>query len=210
MENNNEKTQMVNPNEMDRTKRTIKMKNLDPKRASLLNSAVAGVAGVSVGALFMSFANSSPTSKQDGVDMEVEVDAAIPFSELELDTMSFSDAFAAAREEMGAGGLFEWHGQTYNTFRADELATAKSDPQVWDDICFHIDHSHQDAIYTTEEEILDILNDEGSAIAELEELNDNEDLTINDSDVFSDDHLFVLNDDNDDDIVLEDKNDISI
>ena len=209
MENNSEKTKMVNPNEMDRTKRTIKMKNLDPKRASLLNSAVAGVAGVSVGALFMSFARPTPTPENaEGVDMEVEVDAAIPFSELELDTMSFGDAFAAAREEMGAGGLFQWHGQTFNTFHADELTTAKADSQVWDEICLQIDPSHQTATYTSEEEILDILNDEGSAIAELEELNDNEDLTINDQDAFSDDHLVVLN--NDDDIVLEDNNDISI
>jgi len=37
------------------------------------------------------------------------------------DDMSFSEAFASAREEMGAGGVFAWHGQYYNTFYAEEL-----------------------------------------------------------------------------------------
>jgi hypothetical protein len=37
------------------------------------------------------------------------------------DDMSFSEAFSAAREELGAGGVFAWHGQYYNTFYAEEL-----------------------------------------------------------------------------------------
>lgn len=208
MENNSQKTQLVNPVEMDRTKRTIKMKNLDPKKASLLESAVAGVAGVSIGALCMSFVSSSPSdSTSEGVDMEVEVNAAAPFSELDLDSMSFSDAFASARDEMGAGGFFEWHGQTYNTMRADELSAAKSDAEIWNEVCIRIDPQHEEATYSTDEEIMDILNDEDSAIAELDILNDNEDLTINDNDVFSEDHLFVINDDSDDDVVLKDNSD---
>lgn len=32
------------------------------------------------------------------------------------DTMTFEDAFAASREEVGPGGVFNWHGNTYNTF----------------------------------------------------------------------------------------------
>lgn len=36
------------------------------------------------------------------------------------DDMSFSEAFAAARAEVGPGGAFEWHGQVYGTFLADE------------------------------------------------------------------------------------------
>lgn len=35
--------------------------------------------------------------------------------------MSFGEAFSAAREELGAGGVFAWHGQYYNTFYAEEL-----------------------------------------------------------------------------------------
>jgi len=36
------------------------------------------------------------------------------------DDMSFSQAFAAARAEVGAGGAFEWHGRVYGTYYKDE------------------------------------------------------------------------------------------
>ena len=34
--------------------------------------------------------------------------------------MSFGQAFIAAREEVGMGGVFSWHGHWYNTFEKDE------------------------------------------------------------------------------------------
>jgi hypothetical protein len=34
--------------------------------------------------------------------------------------MSFKDAFAVAREEVGPGGVFEWHGKSYNTYTTEE------------------------------------------------------------------------------------------
>ncbi len=36
------------------------------------------------------------------------------------DSMSFSEAFATARAEVGAGGAFEWNGNVYGTYYADE------------------------------------------------------------------------------------------
>lgn len=36
------------------------------------------------------------------------------------DGMSFSQAFAAARAEVGSGCVFEWHGKLYSTFTAEE------------------------------------------------------------------------------------------
>lgn len=36
------------------------------------------------------------------------------------DDMSFSEAFAAARQEVGPGGVFEWHGDVYGTYYANE------------------------------------------------------------------------------------------
>ena len=36
------------------------------------------------------------------------------------DEMSFSEAFAAARAEVGPGGAFVWHGQVYGTYRIDD------------------------------------------------------------------------------------------
>lgn len=37
------------------------------------------------------------------------------------DNMSFNEAFAAARSEVGAGGCFVWHGNVYGTYYASEL-----------------------------------------------------------------------------------------
>ena len=37
------------------------------------------------------------------------------------DNMSFSEAFGAARAELGAGGVFEWNGNLYGTFYATEV-----------------------------------------------------------------------------------------
>ncbi|MDE6321068.1 MAG: hypothetical protein K2L93_02100 [Muribaculaceae bacterium] len=36
------------------------------------------------------------------------------------DDMSFAQAFAAARAELGTGGVFEWHGNLYNTYTVEE------------------------------------------------------------------------------------------
>lgn len=36
------------------------------------------------------------------------------------DDMSFGEAFAAARADVGAGGVFMWHGNLYNTYVAEE------------------------------------------------------------------------------------------
>lgn len=36
------------------------------------------------------------------------------------DDLSFGDAFAKARAEVGPGGVFHWHGGIYNTYTADE------------------------------------------------------------------------------------------
>ncbi len=47
---------------------------------------------------------------EDGVDIATSV----------KDDMTFSDAFAAARAEVGAGGAFEWRGNVYATFYAEE------------------------------------------------------------------------------------------
>ena len=47
-------------------------------------------------------------------------DGEVPIASSVTDDMSFSEAFAAAREEVGPGGAFEWHGQVYGTYLADE------------------------------------------------------------------------------------------
>lgn len=53
--------------------------------------------------------------------METTQPEAAPLATSVNDDMSFSEAFAAARDEVGAGGVFEWHGQAYNTFYKEEF-----------------------------------------------------------------------------------------
>lgn len=39
---------------------------------------------------------------------------------VDYDSLSFKDAFDAARAQMGPGGVFTWHGNLYNTYTAAE------------------------------------------------------------------------------------------
>ena len=39
------------------------------------------------------------------------------------DDLSFGEAFAQARAEVGPGGVFHWHGGIYNTYTADEWSS---------------------------------------------------------------------------------------
>ena len=47
-------------------------------------------------------------------------DGNVPVASSVNDNMSFTEAFNAARAEVGAGGAFEWHGNIYNTYYEDE------------------------------------------------------------------------------------------
>lgn len=53
-------------------------------------------------------------------DTDIAASKAISMATCVDDDMSFSQAFAAARAEVGTGGVFEWHGNLYNTFTAAE------------------------------------------------------------------------------------------
>ena len=43
------------------------------------------------------------------------------------DDMSFTDAFNSARAQVGAGGVFHWHGGIYSTYTADEWDNMTAD-----------------------------------------------------------------------------------
>jgi hypothetical protein len=70
----------------------------------------------------------SPASTEPiavGVTQPVAGGTICPTEDIQIasgvtDSMSFSEAFASAREEVGPGGVFTWHGTTYNTFFKDE------------------------------------------------------------------------------------------
>ena len=56
---------------------------------------------------------------EEDVAAEELTPANVPVANVS-DDMSFGEAFAAARSEVGAGGVFMWHGNLYNTYVAEE------------------------------------------------------------------------------------------
>lgn len=59
-----------------------------------------------------------PSIEETPVD--VPAVTTVPVATTVNDDMTFNEAFAAARAEVGAGGVFEWHGKNFNTYYAEE------------------------------------------------------------------------------------------
>lgn len=70
----------------------------------------------------------SEEKTEEGLEQEV-IPADVPVAEVN-DEMSFGEAFAAARAEVGAGGVFRWHGNLYNTYTADEWETMSAEERA--------------------------------------------------------------------------------
>lgn len=91
---------------------------------------VGGVSGIALGVAGTLFASATPsdasaveTDNAEGSDDTAANNSAIaPMATKVEDSMSFSDAFNVARAEVGSGGTFEWHGNLYSTYTADEWA----------------------------------------------------------------------------------------
>lgn len=65
------------------------------------------------------------------------------------DNMSFNEAFAAARSEVGAGGCFVWHGNVYGTYYANEWnAMSPAQRDEFASQATGVDTSHSHATYT--------------------------------------------------------------
>ena len=82
----------------------------------------------------------SASTHLQGHDMEVATSVN--------DSMSFNQAFAAARHEVGPGGLFVWHGHTYGTYYANEwnAMSPEEHNQYWADVhhtTSHIEYEPQ-------------------------------------------------------------------
>ena len=61
-----------------------------------------------------------PTNHKEELSHPEWVDDKVPVATGVNDEMSFGQAFAAARQEVGPGGCFEWRGQLYGTYTAEE------------------------------------------------------------------------------------------
>ena len=58
------------------------------------------------------------------------VDSEMSLAANVSDDMSFSQAFATARAEVGSGGAFEWHGNIYSTYYAEEWDGMSADAKA--------------------------------------------------------------------------------
>ena len=61
-----------------------------------------------------------PTGEGTQNELADDTPAEILEAHSVTDDMSFSEAFATARAEVGPGGAFVWHGQVYGTYRGDD------------------------------------------------------------------------------------------
>ncbi len=98
----------------------------------------------------------NPTA-ENSIDEYLEVATSVD------DSMSFNEAFAAARQEIGAGGLFIWQGHTYGTYYADEwnAMSAEEREEYWANVHQTTSHINEE-INSVEEsiELEDVLVDE--------------------------------------------------
>ena len=57
-----------------------------------------------------------------------DIEEPMPYNP--YDDLSFDEAFAAARAEVGPGGVFHWHGGVYGTFYAEEWSAMSEDERM--------------------------------------------------------------------------------
>ena len=106
----------------------MEKRNIGTKGASKWKEVIiGGVSGIALGAAGSIFASSMPNENSDEANGNVEDNAeaenaagTAQMATKVTDSMSFSEAFDVARGEVGAGGVFEWHGNLYGTYTADE------------------------------------------------------------------------------------------
>lgn len=84
--------------------------------------AIGGAAGIMMGVAGAVVGTEGAEAAETGMNAANHTPDAtgVPVAASVNDEMSFGEAFAAARAEVGAGGVFEWHGNTYNTYYAEE------------------------------------------------------------------------------------------
>lgn len=92
------------------------------KRQTWKKVAIGAGSGILLGVAGTLFSASVPRGHdgEGGKTHPEWTDGEVPVASSVSDNMSFSEAFAAARTEVGSGGVFEWHGNIYSTFTEEE------------------------------------------------------------------------------------------
>ena len=113
--------------------------------------AVGAGSGIFLGSAATLLSASAPLGHAEGENAEEEgsethpewTDGEVSVASSVSDDMSFSEAFTAARTEVGSGGVFEWHGNIYSTFTEDEWngMTAEQRDEYGSHFSWHSDNS---------------------------------------------------------------------
>ena len=121
--------------------------------------AVGAGSGILLGSVATLLSASAPLGHADGENAEEEgsethpewTDGEVSVASSVSDDMSFSEAFTAARNEVGSGGVFEWHGNIYSTFTEDEWngMTAEQRDEYGSHFSWHSDNSSTETASST-------------------------------------------------------------
>lgn len=134
---NNDETICMNQNAKNENQDNVPAVSEKEKNTSWKKVAIGGAAGIlmGAGAIYATDALAGEQSTEEskattntepsaasGASHDVThhvTDNGLKVAEVS-DDMSFGEAFAAAREEVGAGGVFQWKGNLYNTYTEEE------------------------------------------------------------------------------------------
>lgn len=217
MEKSNTSTSLTNDTKSFTRKVTVKNLNEKQKR-TLLNSGL-GLGGLLSGAALFSLlvpnrseAMSSeltidagneelfedafvgPVVQEDtGLTTDVEsldFELDLPMSQSEFTGLSFEDAFKSAREELGAGGAFEWNGDTYNTYYKEEWDTMSEDDQA--DFLASVNDTTNDNYLINNEEIFIDADNDGIAEVILQDIDGDGNLDVKSVDLNDDGNIDVI------------------
>ena len=150
-------------NENKKTEETETSDNKDNvakgKKSIWKKVAVGAGSGILLGSVATLLSASAPLGHADGENAEEEgsethpewTDGEVPVASSVSDDMSFSEAFTAARTEVGSGGVFEWHGNIYSTFTEDEWngMTSEQRDEYGSHFSWHSDNSSTETASST-------------------------------------------------------------
>lgn len=115
------KTQIKSPKFREELLEVAKHETRKSNKLKAVGGVLAGGAGI---AGLMSF-TPAPIKGEDPIPLYESPELAKSVN----DQMGFSEAFASAREELGAGGYFLWHGKPFSTYYKEEWEKLTTEEQ---------------------------------------------------------------------------------
>jgi len=116
----------TSPTQEQKKRNTLRIRNLTQEQKALFKDGGMVLTGAFLGSIITKLTSSTPL---ENVDQEmdefepeicIEVEDESLFCDTVSDHMSFSEAFAHARNQAGPGSFFNWKGNSYNTYQKDE------------------------------------------------------------------------------------------